>query len=84
MLDMMQTTPPQPPTPSISQKTPEAVASIGKRGFNLLALVRDGRIPPPRKDSSGHYWWSSADIENARRAFEKSQSRRRQQPAGAV
>ncbi len=45
----------------------------------LFNWVRDRRIPPPEKDSSGRYAWTPGDVENARRILKTL----RPQPAGA-
>jgi hypothetical protein len=37
--------------------------------YRLFALIRDGKLAPPPKDSSGDYVWTERDIEGARRAL---------------
>jgi hypothetical protein len=49
---------------------------IGQSPFTVIAAIRAKRLPAPVKDSSGHYFWTAADIEAARSAFAKSQRRR--------
>jgi DNA-binding transcriptional MerR regulator len=36
----------------------------------LFALIRDGDLPAPAKDSTGRYVWSAEDVERARRILE--------------
>src|SRR4051812_3250661 len=55
---------------------PREVAQLLPRGFGgsgsviyLQSLVGTGRIPPPPRDASGHYWFARTDLDNVRRAI---------------
>jgi hypothetical protein len=53
------------------RKTPKAALEVGEgvTYMNLYNLIRNGKIPPPERDSSGDFIWSDADIERARKAL---------------
>jgi hypothetical protein len=50
-------------------KTTVAARQLNRPYWALFALIRDGLIDPPGKDSSGHYLWSPLDLEAARAAL---------------
>jgi hypothetical protein len=50
-------------------KTPTAAAALGVPYWRLSQLIRDRRITPPHKDTSGDYVWLPEDLERARRAL---------------
>src|SRR5262245_28319046 len=50
-------------------KTPAAAKILGIGFQKLHRLVRDGIIPAPGRDTSGHYTWSPADLAAARKAL---------------
>jgi DNA-binding transcriptional MerR regulator len=50
-------------------KTRKVAALLGVPEFRLHYAIRNGKIPPPAKDSSGDYCWSPDDIERARLAL---------------
>jgi hypothetical protein len=52
-----------------SCKTAQAARRLGVGYHRLYGLLRDARIPPPPRDSSGHFWWSDADLARARAAL---------------
>ena len=54
------------------RKTPVAAAELGITESHLQYLLRARKIPPPSRDSSGHYIWTDADIEAARAALPES------------
>ena len=50
-------------------KTPAAARDLSVPYTTLMSLIRYGKIPAPRKDTSGDYLWAVADLEAARRAL---------------
>jgi hypothetical protein len=58
------------------RKTPIAARELGVPYYTLIGLLRSGRIPPPVKDSSGDYLWSTEDIERARQALRRPRQRK--------
>jgi hypothetical protein len=42
----------------------------------LIGLLRDGKMIPPIKDSSGDYLWAEEDLAAARQALARRQQRR--------
>jgi hypothetical protein len=60
------------------RKTREVSDALGVPMYQLTNLIVRGRIPRPRKDASGDFWWSSGDIERARQALATPYQRRRQ------
>jgi hypothetical protein len=50
-------------------KTTVAAKQLNRPYWALFALIRDGLIDPPEKDSSGHYLWSPQDLDAARAAL---------------
>jgi hypothetical protein len=50
-------------------KSPQAAQQIGCGYYRLMSLIRDGRLTPPSKDSSGDYIWGPEDVERARFAL---------------
>ena len=63
-------------------KTPQVAAQLGQSPFTVIAAIRAKRFPSPKKDSSGHFAWTQADIEAARAAF--ARGRRRLVKGGAA
>jgi hypothetical protein len=57
-------------------KTPIAAQQLGVRYYVLIGLLRSGHIPPPVKDSSGHFCWADEDIERARQALQRPRQRK--------
>jgi len=52
-------------------KTTATAKRLGVPYHRLFSLLRYGVVPTPQqRDSSGHYLWSDADVEAARRAIE--------------
>jgi hypothetical protein len=49
----------------------------------LYRLLRDGRISPPEKDSSGDYCWSMDDLPRVRAALAASRRPDRRQEGAA-
>ena len=68
-------------------KTPAVAKLIGTTCANLLSMIRNGKMAPPRKDTSNHYCWTSQDVEAARAALAADrrfrQFRQRKQAASA-
>jgi hypothetical protein len=50
-------------------KTPMAAAACDCTYWELIGLLRSGRLTPPAKDSSGDYVWTPEDVERARAAL---------------
>jgi hypothetical protein len=50
-------------------KTPLAAQQLAVSYCRLFNLIRYGKVPPPRKDSSGDYVWTNADLSRARAAL---------------
>jgi predicted site-specific integrase-resolvase len=42
---------------------------LGVPYYVLFNLLRNGRLSPPSKDSSGDYVWTEEDVERARAAL---------------
>jgi hypothetical protein len=57
------------------QKTVTVAKMLGKYPGYLITLVRQGRIPEPERDESGHYWWGESDVQAARLAMRTRQGR---------
>ena len=53
-------------------KTPQAARAVGVREYTLHNWVRYGVIPPPPKDSSGHFSWGAEEADS--RGAEKADS----------
>jgi hypothetical protein len=51
-------------------KTPIAARHLGVSYSHLMSLLRNGKVTPPQKDSSGDYLWAEADLAAARRALQ--------------
>jgi hypothetical protein len=60
-------------------KTPAMCRLLGVRYSDIWHLLRDGRLVPPAKDSSGDYVWTEADVQRAREAL-AARRRTRQEP----
>jgi hypothetical protein len=50
-------------------KTSGAADALGVPYWLLHQLIRERRLPPPPKDSSGDYVWLPQDVERARAAL---------------
>jgi hypothetical protein len=50
-------------------KTSAVACQLGVPYYVLFDLVRNKRMLPPQKDSSGDYVWLAEDIERARRVL---------------
>jgi hypothetical protein len=56
-------------------KSPQAAKQVPCSYYNLMDMIRDGRLdPPPERDTSGHYIWTPKDIERARAARNRKKS----------
>jgi hypothetical protein len=60
------------------RKTPHAALHLGVGVKRLLAAIRCRRLLPPSKDSSGHFIWTSKDLNRARVALRIDRRRRGQ------
>jgi hypothetical protein len=63
-------------TATLPLKTPEAARRLGVPYHRLFGLLRDGKLGPPQKDSSGEYVWGPEDVERARLALRARRGRR--------
>ncbi len=61
---------------SDSTKTPLAAKRLKATYHQLIGLIRYGKIPAPRKDSSGDYVWSADDLDRARKALKAGRQRK--------
>jgi len=52
-------------------KTPVAAQYLKIRYTRLMSLLRHGKIASPKKDSSGDYLWTDADLAAARQVLER-------------
>ena len=57
-------------------KTPVAAQVLGITYHRLVSLLRSGKLPPPRKDSSGDYVWTDGDLAAARKALAAGRRRK--------
>ena len=57
-------------------KTPVAAHKLGVTYHQLTGLLRFGKIEPPRRDSSGDYLWTVADLGRARLALKVGRTRK--------
>jgi hypothetical protein len=57
-------------------KTPVAARILAVPYHCLIGLLRDGKMIPPSKDSSGDYLWAEEDLAAARQALARRQQRR--------
>jgi DNA-binding transcriptional MerR regulator len=48
--------------------TAEAARTAGTRPYHLMYLIHQRQIPPPKKNASGDYLWTRADLARVRRA----------------
>jgi predicted site-specific integrase-resolvase len=53
----------------LPRKSPTAAQELGISYARLINLMRSGKLAPPKKDSSGDYLWTEADMEAARKAL---------------
>jgi hypothetical protein len=51
------------------RKTPAAADELGVNYWRLIDLLRNKKIPPPQRDTSGDYVWTDADLAAARAAL---------------
>jgi hypothetical protein len=51
------------------RKTPVAAQELGITYWQLIGLLRSGRLTPPGRDTSGDYVWTDADLTRARKAM---------------
>jgi hypothetical protein len=58
-------------------KTLQAAKKLGVAYWQLVYLIKAGRVSPAR-DGSGHYCWSSQDLQAAREALANRWQRRQQ------
>jgi hypothetical protein len=54
------------------RKTPVAARMLGIPFTRLHSLIRSGKLAAPKKDSSGDYVWTDADLDSARKTLEAS------------
>jgi len=52
-------------------KTAAVARALGISYASLFKLIRNGRIAPPARDSSGDYIWMPDDVERAKAALAK-------------
>jgi hypothetical protein len=57
-------------------KTQTVVRKLGTTYWALVALMRSGKLRPPRKDVSGDFVWSKSDVQVAKRLLQERQRRR--------
>lgn len=51
------------------RKTPVAAQELGITYAQLIGLMRYGHLSPPKRDTSGDYIWTDADLERARESL---------------
>jgi DNA-binding transcriptional MerR regulator len=61
-------------------KSSVVARQLGVAYSRLFALIREGKLVPPAKDSSGDYVWTEQDVEAARQALASRGRRRAQAP----
>lgn len=49
-------------------KSSEAARRVGITCTRLYSLLRNGKLKPPRKDTSGDYFWGEEDVRRLREA----------------
>ncbi len=59
------------------RKTTVAARELGATYSQLHNLIRNGKLVPPPKDTSGDLIWGDEDIERARQALATRRPRRR-------
>jgi hypothetical protein len=57
-------------------KTAEVARKLGVNYCVIIAGLRNGKFPPPAKDSSGDYVWTPADVDRARQGITLDRRRR--------
>src|SRR5262249_6703348 len=63
-------------------KTSAVARLLGIQYVQLFSLIRNGRLEPPSKDSSGDYVWLPEDVERARQALALLRRRLPVMPSG--
>jgi hypothetical protein len=58
-----------------TRKTPLAARELGITYSHLIRLLRNDRLAPPGRDSSGDYLWSDNDLERVRQVLAKGRRR---------
>jgi hypothetical protein len=66
----------------MSTKTSDVMRQEGVGYWWLMTRIRSGKLPPPRKDSSGDFVWSDEDIARVRQL--KALPKRQRRAAQAV
>lgn len=56
-------------------KTPVVAQTLGVTYGRLFQLIREGKLSPPAKDSSGDYVWLEADVDRARAVLRNAKHR---------
>lgn len=51
-------------------KTPQAAHRLNVPYSQLMSWIRYGKVAPPRKDSSGDYVWTEADLVAVQRTMD--------------
>jgi hypothetical protein len=62
-------------------KTPAVARQLGVSYWQLIGLLRAGRMTPPAKDESGDFQWRPEDVRAARKLL--SAGRQAREPAVA-
>jgi hypothetical protein len=57
-------------------KTTAAARALGVPYHALYALLRDNKLPPPARDSSGDFCWTPENLELARQVLRTRRGRR--------
>jgi len=60
------------------RKSREAAEYLGISYYTLFELLRGHHLAPPKKDGSGDYIWTDADVERARHALTVRRHRKAQ------
>jgi hypothetical protein len=51
-------------------KSPIAADELGITYHQLMDLLRYRKMTPPARDTSGHFVWTNADLDRARKALD--------------
>jgi hypothetical protein len=65
----------------LPRKSPLAAREAGISLTHLYSLIRNGKLAPPLKDSSGHYLWFDADFERLLQLLDNDPRRPTELPA---
>lgn len=58
------------------RKSPSVARELKITYARLFDLLRSGRLAPPRRDESGHFIWTAADVQRVRKALKIDRRRK--------